>query len=230
MFPRTAWRYRTKGKEPKIINILIVNSIFILSYFPIDISDVENPPVASVVIEWAIESKVDIPNIQSNRAQSIVRTKYIIPIILAIWAALGKTFSDESADSVWNNCIPPTFNTGKKEIAITIIPMPPIHCNNERQIKIPWGRLSRPDNIVEPVVVMPDIDSKKASVKDSSKLEKIKGNEPKKAMNIQLNVVNRNVCFIERLKLSDLLAKIRIMPKKRQINDEKVKDCHWLLP
>jgi hypothetical protein len=77
---------------------------------------------------------------------------------------------------------------------------------------------------------MPDIDSKKASVKDSSKLEKIKGNEPKKAMNIQLNVVNRNACFIEILKLSDLLAKIRIMPKKRLINDEKVKDCHWLLP
>ena len=60
-FPRIVCRYKTKGNEPKIINILIVNSIFILSYFPIDISDVEKPPVASVVIACAIESKVDIP-------------------------------------------------------------------------------------------------------------------------------------------------------------------------
>ena len=66
-------RYKTKGKEPKIINILIVNSIFTLLYFPIDISDVENPPVANVVIECAIESKVGIPNIQSNKAQRIVK-------------------------------------------------------------------------------------------------------------------------------------------------------------
>jgi len=70
----------------------IINSIFTLLYFAIDISDVENPPVANVVIECAIESKVGIPNNQSNRAQRIVREAYIIPIILAICPALGKTF------------------------------------------------------------------------------------------------------------------------------------------
>ena len=75
-------------------------------------------------------------------------------------------------------------------------------------------------------MVIPDIDSKKASVKDSCKSEKTKGNEPKKAMNTQLNVVNKNTCFIDISKLSDLLAKIKIIPKKRLINDEKVKACH----
>ena len=67
-------------------------------------------------------------------------------------------------------------------------------------------------------------------MKDSSKPEKTKGNEPKKAINTQLKVVKRKVCFIDILKLSDLLAKIKIMPKKRLINDEKVKACHWLSP
>ena len=59
--------------------------------------------------------------------------------------------------------------------------------------------------MVDPVVVIPDIDSKKASVKDNSKSEKIKGNDPKKAINTQLKVVRRNACFNEILKLSDLL-------------------------
>ena len=63
----------------------IINSIFTLLYFAIDISDVENPPVASVVIECAIESKVGIPDNQSNRSQRKVRDAYIIPKILAIW-------------------------------------------------------------------------------------------------------------------------------------------------
>ena len=88
----------------------------------------------------------------------------------------------------------------------------------KRQIKILCGRLSRPDNTVDPVVVIPDIDSKKASVKDSSKPEKTKGNEPKKAINTQLKVVKRKVCFIDILKLSDLLAKIKIMPKNQDKN------------
>ncbi len=72
--PLRVCKYKMKDSEPKIINIPIVNSIFILLYFPIDMSDVENPPVASVVIEWAIESKVGIPNIQRSKAQSIVKT------------------------------------------------------------------------------------------------------------------------------------------------------------
>ena len=64
----------------------------------------------------------------------------------------------------------------------------------------------------------------------TSLVEKIKGSEPKKAINTQLNVVTRNACFKEIPKLSDLFAKIRIIPKKRLINDAKVKDCHWLSP
>ena len=150
--------------------------------------------------------------------------------MLAICPALGKTFSEDSEDSVWNNCIPPTFSIGKKAIAITTIPIPPIHCNKDLHIKIPWGKLSKPDNIVEPVVVMPDIDSKKASVNDNPKSEKTKGRDPKKAIKTQLKVVSKKACFNEMLKFSDLLAKISIIPKKRLISDANVKDCHWSSP
>ena len=205
-----------------------ISVYFTLLYFAIDISDVEKPPVAKVVIACAIASKKFIPKKYSRKAQIKVRKKYIIPMILAICPALGNTFSDESEDSVWNNCIPPTFKIGKKAIAITTIPIPPSHCNSERHIKIPWDNESRFDNTVDPVVVIPDIDSKNASVKDNFKSENIKGKEPKNEIKIQLKVVNKKACFIEIVKFSDLFANNKIIPKNKQINDENVKACHWL--
>ena len=46
-----------------------------------------------------------------------------------------------------------------------MIPMPPIHCMSERQKRMPWGRHSTSSRMVAPVVVNPDIVSKKASVR-----------------------------------------------------------------
>ena len=108
-------------------------------------------------------------------------------------------------------------------IAITIIPIPPIHCNNDLQSKIPLGKLSKPDITVDPVVVVPDIDSNKASVKDNFKSENIKGIEPKNEKKIQLNVVKRNACLIDKLKSSDLFAIINIIPTNRVIREAKIK-------
>ena len=49
--------------------------------------------------------------------------------------------------------------------------MPPSHCNKDRQINIPSVITSKSVIMVDPVVVIPDIDSKIASVKENSKLE-----------------------------------------------------------
>tara|TARA_A100001011_G_scaffold386326_1_gene461913 strand:+ start:1116 stop:1268 length:153 start_codon:yes stop_codon:yes gene_type:complete len=48
--------------------------------------------------------------------------------------------------------------------------------------------------IVEPVVVIPDILSKNASLKERFKLDKIKGIDPKIATVIHAKVENRKVC------------------------------------
>ena len=55
--------------------------------------------------------------------------------------------------------------------AKTIIPIPPNHCNKDLQINIPSLRLSKLVITVAPVVVMPLIDSKKASVKFKYEVE-----------------------------------------------------------
>ena len=57
-----------------------------------------------------------------------------------------------------------------------------------------FGLLSRFVIIVDPVVVMPDMLSKKASVTLSSSSEKTKGNDPKTAILTQDKAVNKNAC------------------------------------
>ena len=64
-----------------------------------------------------------------------------------------------------NSCMPPTFRIGSTAIAMTMMPMPPSHCSSARHNKIPVVRPSSPVITVDPVVVIPDIASKKASVK-----------------------------------------------------------------
>jgi hypothetical protein len=61
--------------------------------------------------------------------------------------------------------MPPTPNSGKTARAMTMIPRPPNHWSVARQNSREGGRCSRSVNTVEPVVVRPDIVSKKARVK-----------------------------------------------------------------
>ena len=86
-----------------------------------------------------------------------------IPLVSDV--ALGTTFSGFSKFSALNNCMPPTLSIGKIAMAITITPIPPSHCKSDLQTKIPGGEISMFTRIVDPVVVIPDIDSKKESVK-----------------------------------------------------------------
>ena len=47
----------------------------------------------------------------------------------------------------------------------------------------------------DPVVVMPDILSKKESLNEKSRLERIKGIDPKRAIEIQAKEENKKVCL-----------------------------------
>ncbi len=105
-----------------------------------------------------------IPATHRAVAQIPVRKTYTAAMAAASWVTRGSIFSDLSEDSVLKSCIPPIFNIGRTAIAMTIIPIPPIHCKTERQSKMPGGALSKLVIIVAPVVVRPLIASKKASV------------------------------------------------------------------
>ena len=152
------------GNAPVAMPRVMMTSIAALSKCPTDASLVENPPVAMVVIAWAIASNCDIPAHQSMMAQSAVKLRYRTAMPMAIWVARGKALSDLSEFSMRKSCIPPTRSIGITAIAITMIPIPPSHCKSARHNKIPCGAVSRPTITVDPVVEMPDIASKNASV------------------------------------------------------------------
>ena len=59
---------------------------------------------------------------------------------------------------------------------------------------MPFGVFSKFEIIVDPVVVIPDILSKKASVIESSIVENINGKDPKIAILNQDKAVNKNAC------------------------------------
>ena len=62
------------------------------------------------------------------------------------------------------------------------------------QSKILFGEESKSKITVEPVVVIPDMLSKNASLNESFKSERIKGIPPKNAILIQANDENKNAC------------------------------------
>ena len=112
----------------------------------------------------------------------------------AISLDFGNIFSDESLLVILKSCIPPTFIMGIKVIAITIMPIPPNHWSIALHKSIDLGASSKLEIIVDPVVVIPDILSKKASVIESSRAEKTKGKEPNIATLSHESAVNKNAC------------------------------------
>ena len=73
------------------------------------------------------------------------------------------------------------------------IPIPPSHCSVDLHIRIALGALFKSPIMVDPVVVIPDMLSKKASLKVNSRSERINGNDPKVAIPI---TINRFIKFI----------------------------------
>tara|TARA_Y100000813_G_C24053262_1_gene300297 strand:+ start:268 stop:753 length:486 start_codon:yes stop_codon:yes gene_type:complete len=129
---------------------------------------------------------------------------------------------------ILNNCIPPTFIIGINVIAITIIPIPPSHCRIALQTKIDFGAVSRFTIIVEPVVVIPDILSKKASVIVKLSSEKIKGRDPKVAILSHARAVSKKACckfnilsclkFDSKNKVPNIIVIIAEMKKEESIS------------
>ena len=136
--------------------------------------------------------------------------------------ALGKIFSVVSELSILNNCIPPTFNNGRTVIAITMTPIPPSHCKIALHIRIPFGEFSKLVIIVDPVVVIPDMLSKKASTIDKLRLDSKNGIDPKTAILNQDKVVRRKACCKFSFLFSSRLVRTSNIPMKMVIDaDDK---------
>jgi hypothetical protein len=120
--------------------------------------------------------------------------------------------------------MPPMFSKGSIVMAITITPMPPSHCKIALQIRILFGVISKLVIIVDPVVVIPDILSKKASTNDNSKSENKKGRHPKKAILNHDKVVRIKACCKFSFLFSSRFVRIRSIPIKAvtDADDRKV--------
>ena len=110
-------------------------------------------------------------------------------------------------------------------IAITITPIPPSHCKIALQIRILFGALSRLAIIVEPVVVIPDMLSKKESTIDRLRSENINGMEPKIAILNQERVVNKNACC----KFNFLFSSRLVRTNKTPINVVRAEEARKVL-
>ena len=67
-------------------------------------------------------------------------------------------------DSVMKSSCPLPPKMGSSAMLKNTMPRPPIHCVRLRQKSKPWGRASMLSRMLAPVVVKPDMVSKKASV------------------------------------------------------------------
>ena len=144
-------------------------------------------------------------------------------IMAATSMVLGKIFSVLSGPSILNNCIPPTFSSGKIVIAITTIPIPPSHCIIALHNKILFGLPSKSEIIVAPVVVIPDILSKNASLNEKFWADSKNGKLPKAATITHAKDENKNVCLKFNLKFFSRLANINNIPIKIVTNDAEMK-------
>ena len=124
------------------------------------------------------------------------------------------------------SCIPPTDSIGRTAIAITMMPTPPSHCSRARQIRIPGEAISICSSTVDPVVVIPDTDSKMASVKLSCSSLNMKGSEPNSPINIHDPLVRRKAWRRPRSNPSRCdVASHTDTPTKAVRRDDRAKTC-----
>ena len=91
------------------------------------------------------------------------------------------------------------------------------------QSKILFGVASRFDITVAPVVVIPDILSKKASLNENFSGENINGKDPKTATDSHAKVENKNVCRRFKTYFFSKLLKINKIPNSIVINEDERK-------
>ena len=108
-------------------------------------------------------------------------------------------------------------------MAITTIPIPPSHCIIDLHSKILLGLLSKFVIVVEPVVVIPDILSKKASLNDKDIGDNINGIDPNNAIMNHAIDVNKKVCCKFNLYSFSIFESDSKAPKKIVIKEEEIK-------
>mgnify|MGYP001209614928 CR=1 FL=1 len=143
--------------------------------------------------------------------------------LLAVSAILGEILLSliGPVDSALYKFIPPTPSTGRIAKANITMPIPPNHCNSCLYISTDGERTSISLITVAPVVVQPDIDSKKASLNESESCwSNINGIAPNKLKITQNSTTIRypSLIFISRLEF--LLGKYSINPKNIIIKNE----------
>ena len=98
----------------------------------------------------------------------------------------------------------------------TIMPMPPIQWVRLRQNRMPRGRDSTSVSMLAPVVVKPDMVSKKASVKEGMAPEMRKGRQPNSEREIQAKVTMANPCLGCKSRSRRRVVTIAINPQEKQ--------------
>ena len=106
---------------------------------------------------------------------------------------------------------------------MTITPIPPNHCKIHLQIRILFGVLSKLVIIVDPVVVIPDMLSKKASTYDRLRSDNKRGMQPKMATKNQDKVVRRKACCKFSFLSSPRFVSIKRIPIKAVIDADTKK-------
>ena len=118
---------------------------------------------------------------------------------LDISISLGRGLSDLSELSILKSCIPPILRKGNNINPRDKIPSPPTHCIIALHKSIGLSKESKSDITVEPVVVKPEVDSNKASVKLNSTLEFKRGMAQsigsKNHSKLTTKIPNRGVTF-----------------------------------
>ncbi len=86
-------------------------------------------------------------------------------ISTALWIRLSETSVDWPEDSLEKRILAPAPTEDRMATKKTTTPNPPIHWLIQRQNKRLRGNASKFVNTEEPVVVKPEVDSKKASIR-----------------------------------------------------------------
>ena len=133
--------------------------------------------MAMVVKVWVRLLNQESPPSRRSNASHKLKMRYVSHKVLAVCRMRGWIRSTVGpGTSARSREVPPMPMNGRIATENMMIPMPPIHWINARQKRIPRGMLSIPwgrwgwrvasPRMVAPVVVSPDMASKKASVKE----------------------------------------------------------------
>lgn len=122
----------------------------------------EKPPRPITEKAWIRASSQSMPSAQKVTKQAAVKMPKTTHRPLAVSRIRGVSLTSFMGPGVsaLNICRPPTPSSGRMATTSTITPIPPSKCSCVRHRLIDGGSASRPERMVAPVVVSPDMVSK----------------------------------------------------------------------